>query len=88
MRLDITAKPKTGQSWLRTTARQLHIETMDIKSQAGHDAYNMASVAPSCMIFTPRDDGISHNTKESTRLEDQVPGVNLLLNAAVQRANR
>ena len=75
-------------SLLRSTAARLGITTMDIKSQAGHDAYNVAAVAPACMIFTPCDGGISHNIKENTRLEDQLPGVNVLLNAVVERANR
>jgi N-carbamoyl-L-amino-acid hydrolase len=73
---------------LRSTAHRLEIATMDVKSQAGHDAYNVAKVAPCCMIFTPCDQGISHNVKENTRLEDQLPGVNLLLNAVAERADR
>ena len=73
---------------LRSTAGRLGIGTMDIKSQAGHDAYNVAKVAPTCMIFTPCDGGISHNVKESTTLDDQLPGLNVLLNAVVDRANR
>ena len=62
--------------------------TMDLKSQPGHDAYNVAAVAPACMIFTPCDDGVSHNIRENTRLEDQLPGINALANAMVERANR
>jgi N-carbamoyl-L-amino-acid hydrolase len=73
---------------LRSTATRLGITTVDIKSQAGHDAYNVAAVAPACMIFTPCDGGLSHNVKENTRLEDQLPGVNLLLNAVIDRADR
>ena len=73
---------------VRATAERLGIATLDLRSQAGHDAYNVAAVAPACMIFTPCDQGISHNIQENTRLEDQLPGINLLLNAAVQRANR
>jgi N-carbamoyl-L-amino-acid hydrolase len=40
------------------------------------------------MIFTPCDRGISHNENESTRLEDSLPGVNVLLHAVLERANR
>jgi N-carbamoyl-L-amino-acid hydrolase len=40
------------------------------------------------MIFTPCIDGVSHNVKENTTLEDQLPGANLLLNAVLERANR
>lgn len=71
---------------LRRTAASLGLATMDIKSQAGHDAYHVAHVAPACMIFTPCDDGISHNVREATRLDDQLPGLRLLLNAVVTRA--
>ena len=63
-------------------------ETLDLLSQAGHDAYNMASICPTALIFSPCDDGISHNEKESTRLEDQIPGIDLLLNAVLARADR
>ena len=75
-------------SLLRSTAAGLGVMTMDIKSQAGHDAYNVAKVAPTCMIFTPCYGGISHNVKENTTLDDQLPGVNVLLNSVVDRANR
>jgi N-carbamoyl-L-amino-acid hydrolase len=73
---------------LRATAQRLGITTMDLKSQAGHDAYNVGAVAPACMIFTPCDGGISHNVRENTRLDDQLPGIKLLANAVVERANR
>lgn len=72
---------------LRESAAKLGIETLDIKSEAGHDAYHVAAVAPTAMIFTPCEEGLTHNLKENTSLEDQLPGVNLLLNAVVERAN-
>lgn len=59
-----------------------------LPSQAGHDAYYVSRVAPTAMIFTPCDQGISHNEKENTRLEDALPGVNVLLSAVLERANR
>ncbi len=73
---------------LRETAARLGIPTMDLRSQAGHDAYHVARVAPSCMIFTPCRDGITHNEAEDISLEPTLPGVNLLLHAALARANR
>ena len=73
---------------LRRQAAELGSETLDLLSQAGHDAYNMASICPTALIFSPCDDGISHNEKESTRLEDQIPGIDLLLNAVLARADR
>ncbi len=73
---------------LRETAGRLEIPTMDLRSQAGHDAYHVARVAPACMIFTPCRDGITHNEAEDIALEPTLPGVNLLLHAALARANR
>lgn len=73
---------------LRETATNLGVPTMDLRSQAGHDAYHVARVAPACMIFTPCRDGITHNEAEDITLEPTLPGVNVLLHAALARANR
>jgi N-carbamoyl-L-amino-acid hydrolase len=59
-----------------------------IQSQAGHDAYNLATLAPAAMIFTPCIGGISHNVGEDIDLERTLPGADVLLHAAVSRANR
>jgi len=73
---------------LRATARELGLPYREMRSQAGHDAYAVATMAPTAMIFTPCFEGISHNVKENIELARSVPGANLLLNAAVARANR
>jgi N-carbamoyl-L-amino-acid hydrolase len=73
---------------IRTTAGRLGTPSLDLPSQAGHDAYYVSRVAPTAMIFTPCDGGISHNERESTRLADALPGVNVLLQAVLARANR
>ena len=73
---------------LRTTARELGLPYREMRSQAGHDAYAVATMAPTAMIFTPCFEGISHNVNEAIELSRSVPGANLLLNAAVARANR
>jgi len=57
-------------------------------SQAGHDAYAVAELAPTVMIFTRCRDGTSHNTNEEVDRARTLPGANLLLNAALKRANR
>lgn len=73
---------------LKTTARELGLPYREMRSQAGHDAYAVATMAPTAMIFTPCFEGISHNVNEAIELTRSVPGANLLLNAAVTRANR
>jgi N-carbamoyl-L-amino-acid hydrolase len=73
---------------LKSTANELGLPYREMRSQAGHDAYAVATMAPTAMIFTPCFEGISHNVNEAIELRRSVPGANLLLNAAVARANR
>jgi beta-ureidopropionase / N-carbamoyl-L-amino-acid hydrolase len=73
---------------LKSTAEELGLPYREMRSQAGHDAYAVATIAPTAMIFTPCFEGISHNVNEAIELARSVPGANLLLNAAVARANR
>ena len=73
---------------LKSTADELGLPYREMRSQAGHDAYAVATMAPTAMIFTPCFEGISHNVNEAIELTRSAPGANLLLNAAVTRANR
>lgn len=72
---------------VRSTARRLGVPFTDIRSQAGHDAYHMAKVCPTIMIFTPCKGGITHNEREDIDLEATIPGVNVLLHSVLARAN-
>src|SRR5262245_51493527 len=73
---------------LKDTALELGLPYREMLSQAGHDAYAVAELAPTVMIFTPCRNGISHNTTEEIERARTLPGANLLLNAALKRANR
>jgi N-carbamoyl-L-amino-acid hydrolase len=73
---------------IRDAARNLNVGAMDIASQAGHDAYHVAKIAPAAMIFTPCREGITHNNNEHAELARTVPGVNVLMHAVLARANR
>jgi beta-ureidopropionase / N-carbamoyl-L-amino-acid hydrolase len=73
---------------LKATAAELGLPYRELLSQAGHDAYAVAELAPTVMIFTPCRNGISHNTTEEIDRARTLPGANLLLNAALKRANR
>lgn len=73
---------------IRAAAARLGVPTLDIASQAGHDAYHLAKVAPMAMIFTPCAEGITHNNNERAELAYTAPGVNVLLHAVVARASR
>jgi N-carbamoyl-L-amino-acid hydrolase len=47
---------------------------------------HVSRVAPTCMIFTPCRDGVTHNEAEHVEFAIQAPGVNVLLNAVRARA--
>ena len=73
---------------LRKLAPHFSNNWIEMLGQAGHDAYALAAIAPTAMIFTPCVEGFTHNEKEDIEPENTWPGVNLLLNAALQRASR
>jgi N-carbamoyl-L-amino-acid hydrolase len=61
------------------SARELGLSFKLMPSGAGHDAQDMARIAPAGMIFVPSVGGISHSPKEFTRPEDMANGANVLL---------
>ena len=58
--------------------RRLGIRCRRMPSGAGHDAMNMARIAPAGMIFIPCRGGISHNPDEYASPEDILTGVDAL----------
>ncbi len=81
--LDTTAAPALTdpniQSEIAQAAQKLKLTTMSMPSGAGHDAQDMALIAPTGMIFVPSKGGISHSPKEFTSAEDMANGANVLL---------
>jgi N-carbamoyl-L-amino-acid hydrolase len=61
------------------TARQLGFTTKTMPSGAGHDAQEIAPIAPVGMIFIPSREGISHSPREYSSPEDIANGANVLL---------
>lgn len=55
------------------------LATMRLPSGAGHDAQMMARICPTAMIFTPSENGLSHNPAEHTDAADLEAGANVLL---------
>ncbi|WP_217355945.1 M20 family metallo-hydrolase [Ruegeria atlantica] len=73
-------------SRVREAANQRNLPSMEIVSGAGHDAFNLAQVVPTTMIFVPCRDGISHNELEYTKPEHAAAGANVLLDLALRFA--
>ena len=55
------------------------LSSKEMPSGAGHDAQDMALIAPTGMIFVPSVGGISHSPREFTSAEDMANGANVLL---------
>ena len=70
-------------SWIGASADALGFKRQTMPSGAGHDAQEIAQIAPMAMIFVPSVGGISHSPKEFTKPEDVVNGANVLLNAVI-----
>lgn len=66
------------QSIIRDAAKSAGYSTMDLPSGAGHDAQNVARIAPIGMIFIPSRGGISHSPKEYSSWQDIAGGAEVL----------
>lgn len=85
--LDTTADPAIMDSQIQkiiaANAESLGLTYKHMPSGAGHDAQDMAIIAPTGMIFVPSKGGISHSPKEFTSAEDMAKGANVLINTII-----
>jgi N-carbamoyl-L-amino-acid hydrolase len=72
---------------IREAAARLFISHRDMYSGAGHDACNLALLAPTGMIFVPCERGISHNELENAKAEDLADGCSVLIQVLMERAS-
>lgn len=86
--VDVTAVPAPTDERMRAiiaeTAKTLGYSYKFMPSGAGHDAQDMARIAPTGMIFIPSVGGISHSPKEYSRPEDMARGANVLLHTVLK----
>jgi len=69
---------------IESSATALGLSHQRMPSGAGHDAQEVAHIAPMAMIFVPSVGGISHSPKEFSRADDIANGANVLMNAVVE----
>ena len=83
--LNVASHPALTDPALRDiivqAATSLGLTHRVMPSGAGHDAQDMASIAPTGMIFVPSVGGISHSPKEFTHAQDIANGSDVLLRA-------
>ena len=68
---------------IESSATALGLSHQRMPSGAGHDAQEVAHIAPMAMIFVPSVGGISHSPKEFSRADDIANGANVLMNAVM-----
>ena len=85
--LNVASPPAPTDERLRTTiaaaADALGLSYQRMPSGAGHDAQDMAAIAPAGMIFVPSVDGISHSPDEYTSPADMANGASVLFQAVL-----
>ena len=69
-------------------AEKLSLSALEMVSGAGHDAAHLAVKVPSAMIFIPSREGLSHNEREYSSLQQCADGANLLLRSVLRADER
>ncbi len=86
--IDATGDPalmdKRIMNIIKEASEDFKYSAQVMPSGAGHDAQDMALIAPTAMIFVPSRDGISHSPEEFTSFEMIYKGANVLLNTIVE----
>ena len=85
--VDVSLLPAPTDERLRghveKAAAALGLSHRRMPSGAGHDAQEVAHLAPIAMIFVPSERGISHAPGEYTAPQDMANGVNVLLRTLI-----
>lgn len=85
--LDVSAVPAITNEEIKLkieeAAKELGLSFQRMPSGAGHDAQDMARIAPIGMIFVPSRNGISHSPKEFTSETDMANGASVLFNTVL-----
>ncbi|EAZ79417.1 Zn-dependent hydrolase [Algoriphagus machipongonensis] len=82
---EVASKPALAnpeiQAVIENASKELGLSYKYLPSGAGHDAQEMANIAPIGMIFIPSKNGISHSPEEFSSPEAIANGANVLLNS-------
>lgn len=83
--IDVASPPAPTDKGMReliaAAAESLDLSHLYMPSGAGHDAQDLATIAPTGMVFVPSVGGISHSPHEFTSAEDMANGASVLLHS-------
>jgi N-carbamoyl-L-amino-acid hydrolase len=86
LRVDPVAFDEEGNRVLAEAAARLDLASLELVSGAVHDAVKLAPVVPATLTFVPCRGGVSHNPGEYASPEHVRAGCDVLLQAALARA--
>lgn len=76
------------QGKITAAAQREGLSYRPIIAGAGHDAQEFANIGPAAMVFVPGEyDGISHNPREYSTMEQCARGINIMLAVALELAD-
>jgi allantoate deiminase len=78
MQIDPVPISERMQNIVKTALEKANLPAFYLPSGAGHDAMILGKHVPTAMIFVRSKDGLSHNPKEWTSLDDIVAGCKVL----------
>lgn len=85
--LEVSSEPAPTDERIRAiiakAADSLGLSHRSMPSGAGHDAQEIARIAPTGMIFVPSVGGVSHAPTEFTSQQDMANGANVLLQTVI-----
>lgn len=87
LRKDPVAMDRVVMGHVEAACEALRVRYQLIPSGAGHDAMNMAAMAPAGMIFVPSRAGLSHVPEEWTDWEHVILGTQVLLESCLAVAS-
>ncbi|MDA1267859.1 MAG: Zn-dependent hydrolase [Bacteroidetes bacterium] len=86
--IEVASKPALADPMIREIIKQQAekqgLTTLSLPSGAGHDAQEIARIAPMGMIFIPSKDGVSHAPEEYSSPEAIAKGANVLLHTLLE----
>ncbi len=86
--IEVASKPAIADPMIReiiqNQSAKLGLSTKSLPSGAGHDAQEIARIAPMGMIFIPSRDGISHAPEEYSEPKAITNGANVLLHTLLE----
>lgn len=71
---------------IESVCQKLKLTSLRLDSRSGHDAMNMAHIAPAGLIFVPCKEGVSHNSSEHVTTEAIAAGLAVLAETMYQLA--